>query len=417
MLPTEIIDMIIDHLYEDRSTLMQCALVSYTWSVSARFHLFQAIVVTLPDADKAADDGLDSVLHSFRSPMGSQCTSYVRKLTIQPRAAIGYWNGRTEPSLELGVLGQLLNLLSRLETLSIMDVSWAALPDVLPVSSTSSSVRSLSVRRIVSPIDPKISEQPYKTIRDGLDILKLLPALKLLRTTASPWGPSGLRQQASTAETPFPNDLRLEALGLWTEGPACVFIEYALPRLNLSCLTSLSIWWFYVEDIPAIGRLIKATAHSLKRLELRLNNMIILDLEGEPEPEDLSPQLNLDQCSQLESLSLFVPVDLHTTVDCIPHWDFANAVLANLPLCVREISLGLDNHPHVDDQLDELDEVEWEDQIRAFQRLPALETVTFSGGSRGSSALYPLDPQVEELISMYLAVLLPRGIIRFYPKG
>ena len=86
-----------------------------------------------------------------------------------------------------------------------------------------------------------------------------------------------------------------------------------------------------------------------------------------------------------------------------------------IPLCpfARDISISLETNIHIDDMVDILHEVNWEQQVRAYQRLPNLKTLAFSAGTRASSKEYSLDPLICEVIASYLAVLLPRQILRF----
>jgi hypothetical protein len=44
-IPQEIIDQVIDHLYNDRETLRTCALVCRSWVPSSRYHLFGVVVI------------------------------------------------------------------------------------------------------------------------------------------------------------------------------------------------------------------------------------------------------------------------------------------------------------------------------------------------------------------------------------
>ncbi|KAI0074712.1 hypothetical protein K474DRAFT_1566573, partial [Panus rudis PR-1116 ss-1] len=44
-IPPEIVDTIIDHLYDDRDSLRACSLVCKTWLDPARHHLFEALQV------------------------------------------------------------------------------------------------------------------------------------------------------------------------------------------------------------------------------------------------------------------------------------------------------------------------------------------------------------------------------------
>ena len=43
--PLELVDWVIDHLYDDKSSLRRCALVSRSWLNTSRYHLFRTLIV------------------------------------------------------------------------------------------------------------------------------------------------------------------------------------------------------------------------------------------------------------------------------------------------------------------------------------------------------------------------------------
>ncbi|KAI0088179.1 hypothetical protein BDY19DRAFT_949393 [Irpex rosettiformis] len=271
MFPTELIDIITDHLHDDWSALRVCTLVSRTWTVSARYHLFRHISIPLASSD--GDSDLREAVRSFESPLGKQYGAYVRLCTVKALGTLFYW--MKEPCIDLVTLGQLLSSLPRLGTLRLINIAWPAPSIRLPASLASTSVTSLVVCRVESSQD---YQQQYKTIRDGMAVLCLLPSLKSLTTLRSCWGASSLRDSYPSVEPSlFPHGLELETLDLRADGPACILINYAIECLNFSALTTLSIWSFYTEDIPSIGKLIRAAAHSLQSLELRLTRLVFWD--------------------------------------------------------------------------------------------------------------------------------------------
>lgn len=126
--------------------------------------------------------------------------------------------------------------------------------------------------------------------------------------------------------------------------------------------------------------------------------------------------LNLNKCKGLESLHIFVSVDDDTADEAYAtsYWDVANAILASLPESVQHITLCLEATVHQDDLREVLMYTEWDKQVRAYERLPNLQSVTFSGGVRGRSDRYKLDPQISSLIALYLGAIASRGIVQFY---
>ena len=425
MFPTEIVDIIIGHLHDDWATLHECTTVCRTWTVSARYHLFRNIKVPLhPDS---GDEYLRKVVvNAFGSPLGKQCGPYVRMLTITHSDILRQWT--REPEITLVTLGELLSLLPRLGDLRLILISWPA-PPIHVTTLASASVTSLIVCRAESSHNPP---KDYKSIQDGSAVLRLLPALKSLTMLRSSWEQSSAGDYEQVDPPTFPDGLKLEKLDLRAEGPACVFINYTIHSLDFSALTSLTLWSFYTEDIPAIGKLIRAAAHSLEFLELRLAHVVFLDYPNEREctfymyvlqtitvlsatPEEICPGLSLGECTKLKTVWLFVPCDQpdgETPIDYVPYWDVVNAILAILPLTVQDIKFTVDDTAHIEDLEDSLDMAEWDVQARAYERLPELQSVMFCGGEYRTSTTFRLSPPITSFIADSLPVLDSRGILK-----
>ncbi|KAI0826231.1 hypothetical protein BC629DRAFT_60912 [Irpex lacteus] len=206
MFPTELIDIIVDHLHDDWLALLQCALVCRTWTVSSRYHLFRKIKIPL--SPSAGDTDLHMAVQAFESAMGSQCGSYVRMCTITTTGSFyGYWD--VEPCVSLATLGRLVSLLPRLQTLWTVNVAWPAASIKGSPILASASVTSLIVCRVEASRD---SKQQFKTVRDVMSVLCLLPALKTLATIRSCWEPQPLWDGIPTEEFPsFPAQLNLSS--------------------------------------------------------------------------------------------------------------------------------------------------------------------------------------------------------------
>lgn len=290
MIPVELVDIIVGHLHNDLPTLKMCALVSPTWLISSRYHLFERLSVALhPHGEQ---EELNLVAQCFETGIGQVSRPFVRSLRVcaSPGASYG-GSPMHEPCLDLHVLGQLINMLENLRSLMLLDVAWPGLsPDASPPL-TSCSVTSLVVRRTHSDITSNPGQ--FKHIRDGLDILHLLPSLKELYTLGSPWDATMLNSESlphgSRKKIPFPASLKLESLDLRAEGNVIIFIQYSRRRLDFSSLTKLSIWWFDADDLPSIGKLIAASTN-LRHVDLMLCNPMFFD-HGECRLSVSSPQL------------------------------------------------------------------------------------------------------------------------------
>ncbi|KIM39973.1 hypothetical protein M413DRAFT_446877 [Hebeloma cylindrosporum] len=80
VIPQEIIDQFIDHLYHDRGALKACALACRSWVSSSRYHLFGIIALfPLGDGEDGRFSGLlgvlDHPLCTFASSVRTLCIS------------------------------------------------------------------------------------------------------------------------------------------------------------------------------------------------------------------------------------------------------------------------------------------------------------------------------------------------------
>jgi hypothetical protein len=78
--PSELIDVIIDHLFWDLSTLRTCSLVARNWLPSSRYHLLRAITIS-PKLTSSGTHAEDIFMELLTSPF---CTfhTFVRRLQI-----------------------------------------------------------------------------------------------------------------------------------------------------------------------------------------------------------------------------------------------------------------------------------------------------------------------------------------------
>ncbi|KAJ7057007.1 hypothetical protein C8F01DRAFT_1153047 [Mycena amicta] len=118
-IPSEISDMIIDHLHDDVSALRQCALVCKEWLPAARLHIFSVVHLSLYS--------IDQMLQVVFYP-GSPIPQYIRDLYIidgQGREADPKWVTRKLPLVPLSSMTCISSL--SLEQVDISNLSSAAM--------------------------------------------------------------------------------------------------------------------------------------------------------------------------------------------------------------------------------------------------------------------------------------------------
>ncbi|RDX43122.1 hypothetical protein OH76DRAFT_1241295 [Lentinus brumalis] len=80
-LPGELVDQIINFLYDDMNSLKACALVTKSWTPSSHYHLFST-VLCYPDTPGRT---VEEVL-AWASSEGTRAALYVTTLVVQPRS-------------------------------------------------------------------------------------------------------------------------------------------------------------------------------------------------------------------------------------------------------------------------------------------------------------------------------------------
>ncbi|KAI0780392.1 hypothetical protein BD413DRAFT_1000 [Trametes elegans] len=159
-LPQELVDQVIDHLWSDRTSLLECSLVCHSWVPAARTHLFSF-------------QRLTGVKDCFRFEQLLECVPavahYIRKLVISEPMSTAYaqnWINRIPAivapltrlqALELVGLHyvsfkssspEALSVFSRLDTLVFADVYFDNTEDVYALLSAACNIRDLCYYRV-----------------------------------------------------------------------------------------------------------------------------------------------------------------------------------------------------------------------------------------------------------------------------
>ena len=113
-LPPELIDMVIDHLYDDKVSLASCALVAKSWLNTSRLHLFHDLIIF---HDRAPEPFRAFTAFMTEKPF---ICSLVKTLCINGYHASDRRQGR----INAGILDAILGLLPALDTLLIVNCFW-----------------------------------------------------------------------------------------------------------------------------------------------------------------------------------------------------------------------------------------------------------------------------------------------------
>ncbi|CAL1710400.1 unnamed protein product [Somion occarium] len=170
--PQEIIDYVIDFLHDDKPSLCCCALLSWAWLESSRYHLFGIIRIRIGQSAN-----VENHLTSFTLFFNSRQTiaMLVRSLSITR----GEWDRLAAyPEIELYLIAALLRSLPRLSMFSMDHVGllWNSRTSEMTGSHRPSfRLQELSLQRLYLSIPPQIDpDWPFSHFLSWFSSLKRL---------------------------------------------------------------------------------------------------------------------------------------------------------------------------------------------------------------------------------------------------
>lgn len=252
VLPPEIFDETIDHLWDDPKSLEACSLTCRAWVPTSRLHLFRTVRV------RSAEDctSLSSLLES--SPVIARC---VRKLTIC--AEYPGYDGearRTEDDSWINDASGLLKKLTRVNSLALSRLGWSSL---LPGTKLAFAELFKAVKTLF------LFEVRFDASGDVLDVLSAFPELNELYFHGVSW----------THESPTPQLLaprhegdeermHLTYLFLDPRSSPTLVTEWLLNHPSEQRLRTIQLCWREIENTKALGDLLQASGSALERLTI-----------------------------------------------------------------------------------------------------------------------------------------------------
>lgn len=268
--PQELVDLVIDFLHNDLSTLKNCSMVCKKWTHRSRIHLLYTITFDLTPSTLVARDALDDTMRNkftlFRQFLTSApgLKQHVRSVELRNLQ----WRNE-QGGDAFGVLSSVLKSLHHVERLSLHNLRWYNCTEPLK-----DAISELLQR-------PTIEHLELRTfaVRERLSLKRLLTypvnlkSLHLKRIECRDYH----RGDESTNEHKAPAVRELRAFYIDATRCSCIF-EWLLASkssLNLSGLTTLHI---SNGCRPVFAeRLLRLAGPSLERLELGIGYMF-----GEP---------------------------------------------------------------------------------------------------------------------------------------
>lgn len=123
-LPQELVDEVVNHMFDDKPTLFQLCMISRTWMISSRHHLFSTI--TIRSAHYTDGRAFESFI-GFAQPRPS-ISSHIRtiRLVSTRYPAVKKRTARKRPAVSTQTLWNLLDVLENLECIQLLGI------DLLP---------------------------------------------------------------------------------------------------------------------------------------------------------------------------------------------------------------------------------------------------------------------------------------------
>ncbi|KAH9928087.1 uncharacterized protein B0H18DRAFT_1001337 [Fomitopsis serialis] len=227
VLPPELFDESIDHLWDDPKSLAACALTCRSWVGTSRLHLFRT--VRIQNADQCAR--FAALLQS--APVIAQC---VRRFTVSAE-----YKGVDESGRPF------LHKLERVTTIGLSRVRWHTL---LPETQAAFFKFFARVRTLF------MFEVRFEASRDVLDFLGAFPALNELYFHGVAWN------KESPALLNAPSDET--AIQATRREKECMHLSYLHP--SEQHLRTIQLCWREIENMKLVGDLLHASGAALERL-------------------------------------------------------------------------------------------------------------------------------------------------------
>ncbi|KAJ7869123.1 hypothetical protein B0H14DRAFT_3440824 [Mycena olivaceomarginata] len=306
-LPTELDDLIVDHLRDNKHALIACALVNKSWLLSSRHRLFEKVTLV--------DDNSKTFLELAASPLAT-FLSCIQSLTNMHNLHLHYIDVNGVSETALTQLGAVFPYVTELNVSN--PVGFLRLHDLFIIVARFLQLRRLSIKSSFLQEDANaISHHP-----------PVPPALEVVRMHSTPG-----------SDNPFPH------IAAWlgaAQGPS------AIRALELGLLKR--------QSLPSIGNLVRMLGPDLHALSLNLMYQITtadiethLDLSRNINLQDLTVHVGLrryhsssahphatwallaaPQLSQIKSLTIVLQIDLIHTLDAFD-WARLNTMLGSAP--------------------------------------------------------------------------------------
>ncbi|KIP12287.1 hypothetical protein PHLGIDRAFT_98220 [Phlebiopsis gigantea 11061_1 CR5-6] len=400
ILPAELFDETLDHLWDDPQALRACSLACRSWTPTTRLHLFRTVRLT----SEASCTQLSSLISS--TPAISRC---VRKLTISAQySGVGaddrameddsWVNASAEIARAVGVHG-------RVNTLALSRLRWGSL-----AQDTRDAYEAVfkSVKTLL------LFEVRFHASADVLQFLSAFPNLEELYFHAVSWDHESPAPTPSDSASDWlstqpqsitADKMHLTYLFLDPRSSPTLVTEWILSHPSEQKLRTIQLCWREIDNTKSIGDLLKASGSSLERLQVEFPS-------GIAEEAVLHNHVSLVHNTSLRSLSfggLDVTVDTSRTFLSNYLFPWVTLMLSDLQSpFLRDITFELETPDAAGLQVLDWARIDAELSKREFAGLTLRFYVNCGSCTRGS--------KTEEAIRAEITTRLPgfenRGTLR-----
>ncbi|KAI0093886.1 hypothetical protein BDY19DRAFT_881973 [Irpex rosettiformis] len=389
ILPPELFDETLDHLWDDPKTLQACCLTCRSWVPTARLHLFRTIRLS----SSLSCTNFTSLLDS--APSIAWC---VQKLTISAsycgidgnENAIedDKWVNSTQS------LARCLGGYGRVNTLALSRLRWSSLE---PATRDAFKGAFRSIKTLV------LFEVHFHASSNVLEFLDAFPELEELYFHAVSWEVESDEQTLTTSRPIYPGDkMHLSYLFLDPRSSPTLVTEWILRHPSDQKLRTIQLCWREMDDTKALGDLLKTSGSSLERLRIEFPS-------GIPEEAVLANHVSLAHNTSLRALSfggLDVSADTSRTFFITHIFPWITLMLSHLhsPL-LREITFELETP---DSEC--LRALDWEHIDKELSRVEFTGlTVRFYVNCLSSTSSDVVTKEMSEIIATFLPGFKERG--------
>jgi len=288
-LPRELVDMIIDFLHDDKSSLHSCCLVTRSWLASSRYHLFYSVTID----DQAQDHfgpASQNVQHRLTTLPGS-VAEYIQELYIS--------SARHLPchSLHASALLSALEKMKRISTVRM----YRALLHFDSFSSKSYPPISSLQHLLLVGVDVRANPRAFAQI-----ILPLFPNIRTLIFHHTLWAEETTHlADVHSISFPYLQKVVLNGHGSGDYTSNAEFLQALNENISAPSLKMVDLICSTRGEVHAIGRFLEKYGGGLVKLRIAIS---LLWLPGVVDLNQIDELLGLRFCTALQTSVINIPV-------------------------------------------------------------------------------------------------------------